>query len=363
MGLAFSIAGAGALLVADEAPEDVDQGVPASPAPSSALQTPSQGGMDESPSPSSQTSLLYVERGWLMQAGLGQADNAVRVLRVGTAQVAASPDGGSVALVVERGSPRDSDFGDEPHVVLVDLATEDRVNLGPGFAPMWSPGGTRLAFLRPVEDRECFSETCLGEAELVVADRDGSAKTLTEPGSWGVLGWVGDEVVVSHETGSPETMKVAIDGRRQVLELSPSSFWGTSPDGRWIVSSDDGEVVIHPISTEGVLGAPSPINTSGRSLGAGAWSPDSSMLAGVLVGESLIGRDNVIAAISPTAPIPTTVKGSRGAIGQVLWVGPSEIIFVSMQGRAVVVRRCEVPHGPCDDVSKDLREVSLVGIR
>jgi Tol biopolymer transport system component len=100
-----------------------------------------------------------------------------------------SPDGSQVVY-----TPIRSEAGlARPAIVVRAVAGGDERRLGPGFAPRWSPDGSRVAFL---SDRDgngrCLFHDCHGHApELYVMDADGSRPTrLTRttaaeaPGTW-----------------------------------------------------------------------------------------------------------------------------------------------------------------------------------
>ena len=239
------------------------------------------------------------------------------------ADVYAAPSPPWLAYVTSAPS-EDDDFAAEPRLTLFDAGSAQTVDAGSGVAPVWSADATRLAFLRPVEDRACRGEACEGAVQIGVADvASGQQSTMLEPGRYSILGWAGDRVLVSDFGDTSRIVAVSLDGDGERLDLAPSELWTASPDGRWVLATRAGRTEFLSLEGAALGGRSIEIDLGGRTLLEAAWSPDSSRLAAIT---SDGGRDNEVATFSPEDPDPAPIEGSGGALGTLLWAPDSAAV-------------------------------------
>ena len=289
-------------------------------------------------------SLLYLDRRTLRGRAIDRGSEEI-LGRLPSVDVTAAVGGETLAYVVPSApSPQDEDFIALPELHVREVATGSESLIGPGVAPLWHPGGTRLAYLEPRGERVCEGEICEGSAAVVIADvRNEQRRTVLRPGRWVLLAWLGNDLVVADQDGQ-SAMVVDVAGDVEELDLAPNQFWGASPDGRWVVAVRGGEVrFLH--SARGPRASWS-VDLSGRVLAAGSWSPTSDALAAVVLGPGGSGR-STLALIDRTTGLDE-VEGSRGAAGPVLWVPDgSSYVYVRSSGRRGL--RLEAVHCEIDD--------------
>ncbi|MGH2699115.1 MAG: hypothetical protein ACRDJL_07940, partial [Actinomycetota bacterium] len=226
------------------------------------------------------TSALYLSGDGLMRLDLDSGDRR-RIGRTPTRDVYASPAGSWLAYVVSADDPtgEEHDFLAEPTLLAIDLDSGKKVEIGPGFNPLWHPNDSKLAYLRPIFDRRCSGESCKGLVEVVVYDAEINEHTvLAEAGRYNPLAWSGDRVLVADESDLSATFILGPDDAER-LDIEPSELWDASPDGRWLLRSGSGEVSLIDMES----GERRPVAIGSGVLGDGAWSPDSKHIAvGVL---------------------------------------------------------------------------------
>lgn len=233
---------------------------------------------------------------------------------------------------------RDDDFAAEPVLHLYDVETEEESTHGAGVAPVWNPSGTRVAFLRPVEPRECQGETCSGDVQIGVIDTaSGSESLLLEPGKYSILGWAGDWVLVSDFTNPATVISVSLDDEQKVLDLPASQFWDASPDGAWVVKTNAKKTELIAIE-DGELGDERvEVDLGEYQLFEGGWAHDSSRVAAVVAEAPGEGRGagaaptSRVVTFSPDDPGLAEVGDSFGATGTILWsVDNDSIVFATL---------------------------------
>lgn len=244
------------------------------------------------------------------------------IARLPSADVRAAAASGWIAALVDRRPPAvgEEDFAVEPHLELLDAATGDRVAAGPGFSPVWNPDGSRLAWLRPVEPRSCFGESCSGRVEVAVLDPSSSARRrVLPPGRWALLGWAGDALLVSEVDDPDHVLLASLDGSVESLDVVPSELWGASPDGGWIVTVSASGVEVAALQG-GAVEERSPVPLRATALAEGSWSPGGDRLAAVALraGTGGVPRSRVVVVV-PGPRRAAAVEGSDGAAGSVLW--------------------------------------------
>lgn len=252
--------------------------------------------------------------------------------------VYAAPGSHWIAYITSKVSP-DGDFAAEPVLHLYDAETEEKAKYGPGVSPVWHPTGTHVAFLRPVEPRDCQGESCSGESQIgVVEAATGEEWLLLDPGNYSILGWAGDRILVSDFADPTHTISVSLENDPGELGMPASQFWDASPDGRWVVKANAKKTEF--ISVEGgELGDERvTVELGDFRLVEGAWAHDSSRVAAVVsLDEKRRGRgapdqgETRIVTFSPEDPRPETVEGTFGATGTVLWsIDDEGIVFTSL---------------------------------
>lgn len=206
---------------------EVDPTEEASPAES---QPPAKAGPERG-------TLLYLKGRTVHGLDLKTGSESV-VASMPTKDVWASPAGPWLAYVVpgEPLAETDPDFIPDPILRVTNFESGDDARLGPGFQPVWHPAEERVAYLRPVEDRECSGETCPGFEELVVYDLATDEETvLNDPGDYSILGWAGNRVLFSDESDLSKTYGADANGPES-LPIAPSEVWGASSDGEWLLT-------------------------------------------------------------------------------------------------------------------------------
>jgi Tol biopolymer transport system component len=224
------------------------------------------------------TSALYLSGDSLARLELGSGELR-RIGRSPTRDVFASNSGSWLAYVVSGGTAAEEhDFLLEPILQAINLDSGDKVELGPGFSPLWHPTAAKLAYLRPVGSAQCSGEGCSGLFDVVVHDMQTSMSSVLAEGRYSLLGWSDDRVLVADQNDLSTTRSLGPRGDAEPLDVAPSELWDASPDGRWLLkSASEGVTLVdtrdgrqRSIEVEGVLGD-------------GAWSPDSRYVAvGVL---------------------------------------------------------------------------------
>lgn len=258
--------------------------------------------------------------------------------------VHAAPGSHWLAYVTSK-KVADDDFAAEPVLHLYDAESSDESSHGPGVAPVWNPSGTHVAFLRPVEPRECQAETCSGDVQIGVVEAEtGDQSLLLEPGTYSVLGWAGEWVLVSDFRDPATVIAVSLDDERKELDMPASQYWDSSPDGRWVVKANAKKTEFVAIE-DGELGEERVTVELGKyQLLEGAWAHDSSRVAAVVSLESSVRRGKGdkerlvpqeattrVVTFSPEDPEPVTLEDSFGATGTVLWsVDNESIVFASL---------------------------------
>jgi dipeptidyl aminopeptidase/acylaminoacyl peptidase len=257
---------------------------------------------------------------------------------LGSADAATSPDGAVVAFVRSTGGGH-QDFIEEPELVLLELATGDETEAGPGLSPTFSDSGGLLAYLQPVGERRCEGEVCSGETRVMMGPVGEQADEVAPPGRWVSLGWLGDRLMIVDQN-DPVGLKLAsTEAEPAELSLAPSSVWGGSPSGDRILLIAANSAEFRPVEGTNV-GAKSTLVALQGNLGQGDWSPDGSQVAGVLVGEPKGGipLTELVTVSSEERPggRVQSVEGSEGAAGQALW---------SSDGDSLVYARSAPPRG------------------
>lgn len=249
-----------------------------------------------------------------------------------------------IAYVTSKGG-RGEDFSAEPVLHVFDPEADEDSKYGAGVAPVWNRSGTHVAFLRPVEPRNCQGESCSGETQIgVVEASTGEEALLLDPGTYTVLGWAGEWVLVSDFQDPDTVISVSLDGEQKELDMPASQYWDSSPDGRWVVKANAKKTEFVSVE-DGELGDERvTVKLGDYQLLEGAWSHDSSTVAAVVTNESFTKKGkgdkerkvtedptSRIVLFSPDDPEPEEVSGTFGATGTVLWsVDNDAIVFANL---------------------------------
>lgn len=253
-----------------------------------------------------------------------------------------------------------------PELYLYDLGSEEEVALGPGFEPVWSADGSRLAYAAPEDPSDCGEERCTGPRMVMVVDVSSQEpQAITEAGENDVLGWAGEHVVVQNEdvAGSPIARTVSLDGQVEDLPMLPREYWGASPDGRWIIRSGDDGARFFEMSGGSVAGEGPEIGIpEGTKLGTGAWAHDSSMVAATALDDEGVLQ---LVTFSPDDPQPRSIApGGESSTVEVLWSPDNDaFVFQRFTGTELEAVHCAVGDpGSCDVVLSWTRGISLLRI-
>jgi hypothetical protein len=295
------------------------------------------------------TSALYLSGDSLARLELGSGELR-RIGRSPTRDVFASNSGSWLAYVVSGGAAEEEhDFLSEPILQAINLNSGVKVELGPGFSPLWHPSAAKLAYLRPVGSAQCSGEGCSGRFDVVVHDMKTSTSSVLAEGRYNLLGWSGDRVLVADERDLSTTRSLGLGGDAEPLDVAPSELWDASPNGRWLLkSASDGVTLIdtrdgrqRSVEVDGVLGD-------------GAWSLDSRYVAVGVLNESRTRThavlidvvDGDVAEITPSLPgiLDLTWGPDSRQFAFLTFVGRSnltELTLCSTDGRA-----CEIVGEP-----------------
>jgi hypothetical protein len=218
------------------------------------------------------TSALYLSGDTLSRLDLESGDTRP-IGRAPTNDVHASDVSPWVAYVASgTGAPDEEDFLTEPVLRTINVDTGAANEIGPGFNPMWHPNDARLAYLRPIVERQCSGESCRGLFEVVVYEPDSEDSTvLTEPGRFNLLAWSGQRVLVANESDLSVTFSLGSKEDVERLDIEPSELWDASPNGRWLLRSDPNGATLIDLGN----GEESAVKMDQSALADGAWSPDS----------------------------------------------------------------------------------------
>lgn len=311
--------------------------------------TPSNGAADRpSPEPNSSLpalsddkELLYLDGTTLERFDI-ESGTQTRIVRLPTLDVSASRSTEWIAYVIGIEVAAD-DFIESPVLHLRNVTTGEDIEVGPGFSPLWHPLDDRLAFLQPVEPRNCEVETCRGGVTVAVAGPGTDIGELLPAGRWGLLTWAGDHLLVVDGSDLSHTVVAHPDGRSE-LDVSPSEVWDASPDGRWLVTVGPAGAELHPLEAGVPAGAPVDIDLGDAVLGDGSWSPDSSRLAATV----RAGGRAQVAVVGSEDPEARPLAGSDGATGALLWSPSGSGVTLTRStpgGRRLEAAYCPVDSG------------------
>ena len=316
----------------------------------------------ETPGRSAASALLYMKGRVLRRFDLRTGGDGV-LREFPTQDVALSADGATAAYVAPTAPGGDEDFVPSPGITLIDVATGVAGDLGPGVSPSFSPSGDFLAWLKPSGARVCEGETCSGESSVVVSRDDGDApRVVLPPGRWSILGWAGD-LVLAADQSDPDSVAVAgLDHPATDVAMNARTLWGASPDGDTLLQTR-GKTALFSFFGDGEGAEPVPVDGT---LGEGAWSPDSEVVAAVRLGAVEQGiPESDLVLLDRSGGEPRRVPGSEGAVGQVVWA-PDSLAFVYARStgpkglnlEAVLCR--EPPAGGCRSLFSWPRGVLLL---
>jgi hypothetical protein len=298
-------------------------------------------------------SILFVRRTSLMLFDAASGEEK-KIADLGSADVAASPDGALVSYVSSSGDDKE-DFVAKPELTLLEISSGATTRIGSGLAPTFSPGGDLLAYAEPVGPRRCEGEVCSGNVRVMAGPPGQEAQQLLGPGRWVTLGWVGERLMVVDQNDPADVQLVSSDSGPESLGVAPPAVWGGSPAGDRILLVSANAAEFRPLGDSG-LGSESTLVALQGTLGQGAWSPKGDVVAGALIGRPKGGipKTNLVTIAANDVPggRVETVPRSSGAAGQVLWSEDGEtLVYVKsapprgLNLQAVVCRR--PPEGSC----------------
>ena len=251
-------------------------------------------------------------------------------------------------LVVEdRGGGED--FAEHPFLVLYDESGTAVSDVGPGFAPLIGDDG-RVAFLRTSGERICEGETCFGAVEVLVFDgADATPRRLLPPGSWTLLAWAGEALVVGDAGAPEEALLVTMNGEVESLPFPPNEVWDASAEALVTVN---GGVATFDLNT----GTSTPLSLEGA-LAEGEIAGDHATAVHLERGASRVVR------IDLATREVVVVPGSRAAMGPVLVTTPQgPFAFARARGGAVEAVVCHSERS-CATVLRWKEGVTPVALR
>lgn len=246
--------------------------------------------------PSGAQLLIYVKDNALRGYDVSNGRDA-GLRGVPSPDIALSPDGRHIALVVDHDPGGDPEGYSDPYIELAEVFPRgEDIELGPGAAPHWSPDGRQIA--------------AITDEGVVTYDvgSGGTNEVLTGQG-WNVLGWSGERVAV---VGQGTTV-LANEGGSEDLGFEPSVVWGVSPAAEEVFVAGEGP-------PELIEGDGSTTVAIDGFVADGAWSPDGRRIVVVAVGK---GPDRAVMVNTTTGEVRTIDEGT-GAQGNVVWSADSQ---------------------------------------
>jgi dipeptidyl aminopeptidase/acylaminoacyl peptidase len=311
-------------------------------------------------------SILFVRRTSLMlfDAAAGEEKN---IADLDSADVTASPDGALVSYVSSLGGDKE-DFVSKPELTLLEISSGATTRIGSGLAPTFSPSGDLLAYSQPIGPRRCEGEVCSGNVRVMAGSPGQDAHELLGPGRWVTLGWAGERLMVVDQDDPAEVQLVSPSSGSVSLGVAPPAVWGGSPSGDRILLVSANTAELRGFGDDGLESKSTLVALQGT-LGQGAWSPNGDMVAGALIGPPKGGIPETDLVTIATRDVPggrvTTVPGSSGAAGQVLWSEDGEsLVYVKSappRGLNLQAITClRPPEGPCRGQFSWKRGVTLL---
>jgi Tol biopolymer transport system component len=250
--------------------------------------------------------VIYLEGNVLKSLAPGEADG--EVVREGVAPTAAGPDDGSNAAWVAFAK------ANKPQVQIY-IGSSEAITTAAGTAPRWNHDGSKLAYLSPVDKKTaCDEESCEGATRVVVFDPETRrSRSVLDEGSWQIVGWTGDEVVVGDADSTEEVLFVDAKGDSRSIAVPYEGIESVSPDGRWIIfGPGDGPELLR---VDGEEIEAWQLGEDGDSIVAADWSSDSSRAAVTAATEKLPPRAFTIDVGAPSLQ----PFGEDEVVGEVFW--------------------------------------------
>jgi hypothetical protein len=222
--------------------------------------------------------------------------------------VALSVDATRYAVVRDLDPGSDPEGFGAPEIAIGALGAAP-ATLGPGRSPLFSPAGDHLAAI--TDDGVVTYDLGTGDQRVVLGG-DG----------WSLIGWSGTDIAA----GGPDGVALAGGAEPRFLRQHPAAVWGVSPAGGGVlVVGRAGATLTDPVGSTRTA-----VEPAGR-WADGAWSPDGTTIAAVVLGDGPVDLDLVDTASGRARAVPD----SRGAQGGVVWSADSQwFAYVRVDPRA-----------------------------
>ena len=220
----------------------------------------------------------------------------------------------------------------EPRVHIYERAV-DELTVRRGTSPLWNDSGSRLAYIKPlVLGTPCDEQGCEGEEEVAVFDaKSGKTRTVLEAGSWDIVAWAGETLVVGDPSRTNDALLVPPNGEPRLLEVPYEGIKSVSPDGKWILYGPETGPELLRIDRAEIeawsLGDDDDIATNVD------WSSDSTRAAVVATTDTLPSRLFIVDT-SLSTPILEPFNQEE-VVGDVFWTEDDGGIVVSLVNRDV----------------------------
>jgi Tol biopolymer transport system component len=267
--------------------------------------------------------LTWFDRGGRTLATLGDAAPYL--------DIALSPDERRVAVGLATGTPANTD------IWTFDIARNvpSRLTFDPGFdaSPVWSPDGTRIAFLGNRSGKVSLRQQSITQTATDESLFDASGLYQISPSNWSADGRF--IAYTSTESGTSDVWILPLSGDRKPFPLVQTRFTETaavfSPDVRWIAytTNESGQfnVVVQPFPG---TGGKNQVSTNGGS--QPVWRADGKELF-------YVGADGTIMAV------PIDATGQVTGVAQALFrtstrvgpVGTNQTFAVTKDGQRFLV--------------------------
>lgn len=256
----------------------------------------------------------------------GVEEEIAKLPRSSTTTASLTSDWLTVVELADRGGV------EVPMLYLFAPASGDETEIGPGVAPSWKADGTAIAYAEPVDFERCNLVDCPGDKRIVVLDpATGNSETLIE-GSYQILFWAGDHLLVFDTETQGDTISLGTDGSERLIDIHSARIWGASPDGKWLLVSTGDGIRFVRLSEEGEPREETKVDLPPETaLGPGGWAFDSSAVA-VVIEDIAAPR---VVTFSPSEPEPHVLGEGVGSITRVLWSPANDGVFLSTVNQGI----------------------------
>lgn len=247
---------------------------------------------------------------------------------------------------------------DRVALTLLQTEDEDEVEIENALGPVWSPDGSYVAYVDPIDPHLCLSLTrCTSDVEVKAWDLDaGEAVEVTGAGDWTILGWSGSALLLTGEDEDSITA-MTLDGDEVSIDVAPDDLLAPSPDGRWLfVRREDTSALVPTGGGDEIA-----VDFPGFELTAAEWTHESDQLLAVASPTTPVdepkkkkekseeGALAQLVTFSPEDPFPAFFEESYGVFGDLMWAPGNDFAGFGRRigGGLAEFVYCPVGEGDC----------------